>query len=64
MNVKVICFERLKEEYKTCPNFKDIFLDLQNGQSDTVDGFRLEEGYLFRANKLCIPRTSVRDFIV
>ncbi|XP_022847564.1 uncharacterized protein LOC111370094 [Olea europaea var. sylvestris] len=64
MSVKVIGFERLKEDYEACPDFKDIFLNLQKGQSGATDGFRLEEGYLFRANKLCIPRTSVRDFIV
>ncbi|XP_042960456.1 uncharacterized protein LOC122295180 [Carya illinoinensis] len=64
MNVKVIDFERLKEEYESCPDYRDIFLTLQSGQSDITDGFRLEEGYLFRANKLCIPRTSVWDFIV
>ena len=28
------------------------------------DNFFLQDGYLFKANKLCIPRTSVRDFIV
>jgi len=43
---------------------KDIFLELQSGQSNTADGFRLEAGYLFKTNKLCIPRTSVWDFIV
>jgi hypothetical protein len=64
MNAKVIGFERLKEEYDSCPDFKDIFLALQSGQSDTTDGFSLEVGYLFKTNKLCIPRTSVRDFIV
>ncbi|XP_022865844.1 uncharacterized protein LOC111385657, partial [Olea europaea var. sylvestris] len=63
MSVKVIGFERLKEDYEACPDLKDIFLDIQRGQLGTTDGFRLEEGYLFRANKLCIPRTSVRDFI-
>jgi hypothetical protein len=62
MNGKVIGFERLKEEYDSCPDFKDIFLTLQSGQSDTIDGFHLEAGYLFK-NKLCIPRTSVQDFI-
>ncbi|XP_022880593.1 uncharacterized protein LOC111397857 [Olea europaea var. sylvestris] len=35
-----------------------------SGQMDTTNGLCLEEGYLFRSNKLCIPRTSVRDFIV
>ncbi|XP_022891965.1 uncharacterized protein LOC111406828 [Olea europaea var. sylvestris] len=64
MSVKVIGFERFKKDYEACPDFKDIFLDLQRGQSAAKDGFCLEGGYLFRANKLCISRTSVRDFIV
>jgi hypothetical protein len=64
MNVKVIGFERLKDEYDSCLDFKDIFLDLQSWQSDTTNGFSLEAGYLFKTNKLCIPRTSIRDFIV
>jgi hypothetical protein len=64
MTVKVIGFERLKDEYDSCPDFKDIFLELQRGQSNTTNSFRLEAGYLFKTNKLCIPRTLVRDFIV
>ncbi|XP_022852741.1 uncharacterized protein LOC111374317 [Olea europaea var. sylvestris] len=43
MSVKVIGFERLKEDYEACPDFKDIFLDLQGGQSNSTDGFRLEK---------------------
>jgi len=27
---------------ESCPDFRDIFLFLQSGQSDTTDGFRLE----------------------
>lgn len=56
MNVQFIGFEKLKEEYKSCPDFKDIFLASQNGQLDTSDGFHLEEGYLFRSNMLCNPQ--------
>jgi len=48
MNGKVIGFERLKEEYDSCPDFKDIFLELQRGQSNTTNSFRLEAGYLFK----------------
>lgn len=59
MNVKVICFERLKEEYELCLDFKDIFLTLQSGQLDTTDGFCLKIGYLFKSNKLCTPKTLV-----
>ncbi|XP_022869035.1 uncharacterized protein LOC111388532 [Olea europaea var. sylvestris] len=43
MSVKVIGFERLKEDYESCPDFKDIFLAL-------ILGFRLEDGYLSPIN--------------
>ena len=29
-----------------------------------IDDFLLQDGYLFRFRKLCIPRTSVREFLV
>ena len=29
-----------------------------------MDDYTLQDGYLFKANKLCIPRSSVRDFLV
>ncbi|XP_022853628.1 uncharacterized protein LOC111375074 [Olea europaea var. sylvestris] len=49
-----------KQRYSTYN--KELYIVVQ--ELDTTDGFRLEEGYLFRSNKLCIPKTSVRDFIV
>lgn len=55
MNVKVTGFERLKEKYESCSDFKDIFLTLQSGQSNTTNGFHLEASYQFKSNKLCIP---------
>lgn len=64
ISVKIIGFERLKEDYESCPDFKDSFLAFQSGQLDATDDFRPEDDYLFRSNKLCIPRISVRDFIV
>lgn len=30
MHVKVIGFERLKEEYQTCPDFRDIYTSLKS----------------------------------
>ena len=29
-----------------------------------MDGFLLQDGYLFRSRLLCIPRTSLREFLV
>ena len=29
-----------------------------------IDGFLLQDDYLFRFRKLCVPRTSLRDYLV
>uniref|UniRef100_A0A2N9IC59 Reverse transcriptase n=1 Tax=Fagus sylvatica TaxID=28930 RepID=A0A2N9IC59_FAGSY len=33
-------------------------------ENKAADALSRQDGYLFKANKLCIPRTSVRDFLV
>jgi len=55
-------FERLKE-CESCPDFGKICVVLQDGSVREMDGFLLQDGYLFRFHKLCIPRTSIRDFL-
>lgn len=47
-----------KEDYYSCPDF-GVYIALQDGQCPNVDDYYLQDGYLFRANKLCISRTSV-----
>jgi len=56
-------FERLKEEYESCPNFGKIYVTLRNGSVGERDDFLLQDGYLFKFRKLCILRTSLRDFL-
>ena len=43
--------------------FKKFTL-LNSGTTCEIDGFLLQDGYLFRFRKLCIPRTSVREILV
>ena len=61
MHTKVLGFEYLKELYSVDPDFSDIF-------SATVQGafnkFYREDGFLFRANRLCVPQCSLRELIV
>ncbi|XP_030950157.1 uncharacterized protein LOC115974080 [Quercus lobata] len=64
MSTKVIGFEKLQKEYEFCPNFGEVYTTLKTEHLQAVDDFILRDGYLFKANKLCIPRTSVRDFLV
>ena len=62
MTAEVTRFERLREEYKSCPDFEEIYFMFLGGPTREMDGFLLHNGYLFKFHKLYIPHTSLRDF--
>ena len=64
MSVKVIRFERLKDDYESCLDFGKLYTSLSNASRPIPNNYTLQNGYLFKANKLCISRSSVRDFLV
>uniref|UniRef100_A0A2N9H1M6 Integrase catalytic domain-containing protein n=1 Tax=Fagus sylvatica TaxID=28930 RepID=A0A2N9H1M6_FAGSY len=41
-----------------------LYSNLRSTPHPTRDDYFLQNGYLFKANRLCIPRTSIRDFLV
>ena len=48
----------------SCLDFENIYTILRDSLTHDVDGFLLQDRYLFRSRKLCIPRTSLREFLV
>jgi hypothetical protein len=64
MNVEVTGFERLKEEYESYLEFEEIYMTLRDENNCIVDGYHLQKRYLFRDNKFCILKTSVREFLI
>ncbi|WVZ51754.1 hypothetical protein U9M48_002866 [Paspalum notatum var. saurae] len=50
--------ESIKEQYDYDEDFKDITLHCKDGR--TWDKYVINEGFVFRANRLCIPVGSVR----
>jgi hypothetical protein len=64
MSTNVTGFERLRDEYESCPDFGKLHATLSSAPHPTIEDYTIQDGYLFKANKLCIPRTSVRDFLV
>ena len=64
MSVKVIGFERLKDDYESCLDFGELYISLSNAPRPILVDHTLQDGYSFKANKLCIPRSSVREFLV
>ena len=61
-STEVIGFEKIKDAYESCPDFENIFTVLRDSLTHEVDDFLLQDGYPFRSLKLCIPRTSLREF--
>src|SRR5262249_13471271 len=57
-------FERLRDECSRCPDFGPILATLHAGPSREFSDYLLQDGYLFRGDRLCILRTYVRDFLV
>ena len=62
MNVEVTGFERLRDDYPSCPDFGDMFASLSDNPLRSIDQFTLKHGYVFRGNQICIPCTSMRVF--
>jgi hypothetical protein len=55
---KIFGLETIKGLYATDLDFKDAFANCREGR--TWQKFLLREGLLYRANKLCVPASSVR----
>ncbi|XP_078443769.1 uncharacterized protein LOC144713142 [Wolffia australiana] len=54
----------LKEAYVDYLDFEKIFLAVGSGPSKEYSGNYMSEGYLFCGKRLCVPRTSARDFLI
>ncbi|KAK8916151.1 hypothetical protein KSP39_PZI023352 [Platanthera zijinensis] len=64
MTARVDGLERVILEYPTCPDFGEIYTSLSRDPPDPVEGYQIFEGYLYHGSRLCIPRTSYRDFLI
>ena len=61
VRVHVTGFESLKDSYSTCPDFGPIVQALEVGTNHEHRDYLRTQGYLFFKNRLCVPRTSLRD---
>jgi len=53
MSTEVVGFEKIKETYESCPDFGNIYTILRDSLTHEIDGFLLQDGYLFRSRLLC-----------
>jgi len=58
LEVKVLGLESLKDMYKDDPEFSEPYTHCKDGKG--LEKYHMHDGFLFRANKLCVPNSSVR----
>jgi hypothetical protein len=61
IEVQVLGFEMLKELYKNDPDFGNVW---ENCSKGSFNHFLVQEGFLFKNNRLCIPQCSLRRAII
>jgi hypothetical protein len=64
MSTNVTRFERLRDKCESYLDFGTLHATLSSAPHPTIEDYTIQDGYLFKANKLCIPCTSVQDFLV
>jgi hypothetical protein len=57
LDCRIFGLESIKGQYEFDADFKDVLLNCKEGRA--WNKYVLNEGYLFRANRLCIPVGSV-----
>ena len=61
LETKLIGLECLKSMYENDETFEEIF---KNCEKFLENGFFRHEGFLFKENKLCVPKCSTRNLLV
>ncbi|XP_078446574.1 uncharacterized protein LOC144715513 [Wolffia australiana] len=64
VKTQVLGFERLRDDYAECPDFSKVYSSLTKVTSPRSTDYFLDNGYLFHGRRLCIPRTSIQDFLI
>jgi hypothetical protein len=60
LSTYITCFEAIKEAYPTDSDFGTCY----NSPSRTDGQYSLRNGYLFEGTQLCLPHTSIREFLI
>jgi hypothetical protein len=64
LTVGVTAFTEIKQQYRDDPDFGKPYDHLSTGATPALAKFTIVEGFLFYNNRLCLPKTSVREFVV
>ena len=61
LETRLLGFETLKDYYKEDVDFADVFAKCERGAHEK---FVLQNGFLFKENRLCVPKHPIRELLV
>jgi hypothetical protein len=64
VTVDVNWFHGVKEQYPEDPDFGKIYKQLLNNPQDLEGQYSIFNGFVFRGTKLCLPNSSMCEFVV
>ena len=64
LHAQIPGFDRIKDDYDSCPNFHLLFHEFINKPFTLSNNFFVKNGYLYKGKTLCIPRSSMRFFLI
>ena len=63
LRTEVVGFDCLKELYENDEDFCDIWSKCQQNHT-TISSMYIQDGFLFRGNQLCTPKSSLKEQII
>lgn len=64
LTMDIPCFADLPATYRVDPDFGPVYLQLTDESRPTNINFSIHDGYLFKGTRLCLPRSSLREFVI
>jgi hypothetical protein len=64
LSTNITCFVELKGAYNADLDFGERYKTLLESPNQSDGVYSLLEGYLFKGSRLCLPRTSIREFAI
>lgn len=63
-SVNISGFAALKELYPMDPDFRTIWLELQQNPPPSMSTYAIKDGFLTKDSRICVPVGSMRAFII
>ncbi|XP_078444229.1 uncharacterized protein LOC144713509 [Wolffia australiana] len=64
VKTQVLGFEKIRDDYVECPDFSKVYSSFMDKATLRSREYFIDNGYLFHGRRLCVPQTSLMDFLI